>query len=153
MVAHFTMRTHGVNQAFRFVKGILLYQKSRQIRFFFGKRPCFHLSCATWNEQPSNMKTMGEVFCSSHSGWLTREVKETTDLNSNDVGFETYFFTVCRRSIVHLHKRGKPLLLLCTEYTMTIGQDQLVIWYILVCYVPFITLRKITNSYISSYLY
>ena len=26
--------------------------------FFFGKRPCFHHSCATWNEQPSNIKTM-----------------------------------------------------------------------------------------------
>ena len=25
---------------------------------FFGKRPCFHHTCATWNEQPSNIKTM-----------------------------------------------------------------------------------------------
>ena len=37
MVAHFTMRTHGVNQAFRFVEGIWLHRKSRQIRFFFKK--------------------------------------------------------------------------------------------------------------------
>ena len=37
MVAHLTMRTHGVDQAFRFVVGIWLHRKSRQIRFFFGK--------------------------------------------------------------------------------------------------------------------
>ena len=34
MVAHLTMRTHGVNQVLRFVEGIWLYRKSRQIRFF-----------------------------------------------------------------------------------------------------------------------
>ena len=39
MVAHFTMRTHGVYQAFRFVEGIWLHRKSHKIRFFFGKRP------------------------------------------------------------------------------------------------------------------
>ena len=27
--------------------------------FFFGKRPWLHHTCATWNEQPSNIKTMG----------------------------------------------------------------------------------------------
>ena len=27
-------------------------------RIFFRKRPCFHYLCATWNEQPSNIKTM-----------------------------------------------------------------------------------------------
>ena len=32
LVAHKTMRTYGVNQAFRF--GIWLHRKSRQIRFF-----------------------------------------------------------------------------------------------------------------------
>ena len=37
MVAHLTMRTHGVNQAFRFVEGIWLHRKSRQIRFFSEK--------------------------------------------------------------------------------------------------------------------
>ena len=26
--------------------------------FLFGKRPCLHHTCATWNEQPSNIKTM-----------------------------------------------------------------------------------------------
>ena len=38
MVAHFTMRTHGVNQAFHYVEGIWLHRKSRQIRFFFSKK-------------------------------------------------------------------------------------------------------------------
>ena len=37
MVAHLTMRTHGGNQDFRFVEGIWLHRKIRQIRFFFGK--------------------------------------------------------------------------------------------------------------------
>ena len=37
MVAHFTMRTHGVNQAFRFVEDIWLHRKSHQIRFFSEK--------------------------------------------------------------------------------------------------------------------
>ena len=31
MVAHLTIRTHGVNQAFRFVEGIWLHRKSHQI--------------------------------------------------------------------------------------------------------------------------
>ena len=34
MVAHFTMRTYGVNQEFRFDRGIWLHRKSHQIRFF-----------------------------------------------------------------------------------------------------------------------
>ena len=38
MVAHLTMRTHGVNQGFRFVEGIWLHRKSRQIRFFFSEK-------------------------------------------------------------------------------------------------------------------
>ena len=37
MVAHFPMRTYGVNQAFRFVEGIWLHRKSRQIRKKIGK--------------------------------------------------------------------------------------------------------------------
>ena len=35
MVARFIMRTHGVNQAFRFVEGIWLHRKSHHIRVFF----------------------------------------------------------------------------------------------------------------------
>ena len=38
---HFTMRTHGVNQTFRFVKCIWLHRKSRQIRFFLRKKTLF----------------------------------------------------------------------------------------------------------------
>ena len=36
MAAHYTMRTYGVNQAFRFVEGIWLHRKSRQTIFIFG---------------------------------------------------------------------------------------------------------------------
>ena len=38
MVAHYTMRTYGVNQVFRFVEGIWLHRKSRQIRSFFSEK-------------------------------------------------------------------------------------------------------------------
>ena len=38
MVAHFTMRTHRVNQAFQFVEGIWLHRESHQIRFSFRKK-------------------------------------------------------------------------------------------------------------------
>ena len=58
MVAHFTMRRHGVNQTFWFVEGIWLHRKSHQIGYFYPKRPIFLHACATWNEQPSNIKTM-----------------------------------------------------------------------------------------------
>ena len=69
MVAHFTMRTHGVYQAFRFVDGIWLHRKSHQVRFiFFGKRPCLHHTCTTWNEQPSNIKTMPQWALKSLKG-------------------------------------------------------------------------------------
>ena len=37
MVAHYAMRTHGVNQAFRFVEGIWLHREIHQIQFFFRK--------------------------------------------------------------------------------------------------------------------
>ena len=38
MFAYFTMRTHGVGQAFRFFEGIRLHRKSRQLRFFFSEK-------------------------------------------------------------------------------------------------------------------
>ena len=42
IVAHFTMHTHGLNQAFLFFEGIWLHRKSRQIRFLFlEKDPVF----------------------------------------------------------------------------------------------------------------
>ena len=43
MVAHFTMRTHGVNQAFRFIEGIWLHRKSHQIRFFFSEKDLVYI--------------------------------------------------------------------------------------------------------------
>ena len=64
MVAHFTMRTYGVNQEFRFDEGIWLHRKSGQIRFFFGKYLFLHHACATCSEQPSYIKTMNTgVLC------------------------------------------------------------------------------------------
>ena len=41
MVAHLTVRTHGVNQGIRFVEGIWLHRKSRQIQFFSRKNNLF----------------------------------------------------------------------------------------------------------------
>ena len=36
----------------------LVTSKESSNPFFFGKRPCLHHTCATLNEQPSNIKTM-----------------------------------------------------------------------------------------------
>ena len=66
MVAHFTMHTHGVNQAFGFVEGIWLHRKSHQIRFFFRKKNLFTHTCARWNEQPSNIKNHGDKGSASN---------------------------------------------------------------------------------------
>ena len=57
MVAHFTMRTYGVNQEFRFAEGIWLHRKSLQIRNF-SEKTFLHHTCETFSEQPSHMKTM-----------------------------------------------------------------------------------------------
>ena len=62
MVAHFTMRTHGVNQAFRFVEGIRLHRKSHQIRFFFLSSYVRNVN----NEQPYNCH---EYFWTSYKDW------------------------------------------------------------------------------------
>ena len=53
MVAHFTMRTYEVNQAFRFVEGIWLHRTRRQI----SEEDHVYLIRA----QPSNIKTMPET--------------------------------------------------------------------------------------------
>ena len=58
MVAHFTMRTHGVNQAFRFVEGIWLHRKSHEIRKKIPKRPILYHTCATCSELPFYVSTM-----------------------------------------------------------------------------------------------
>ena len=59
MVANFTMRTHGENQAFRFVEGIWLHRKSRQIR----KRLGLYYTHATCSEVPSFINTMEVSNC------------------------------------------------------------------------------------------
>ena len=41
MVANLTMRTHGVNQAFRFVEGIWLHRMSHQIGYFLPEKKTF----------------------------------------------------------------------------------------------------------------
>ena len=46
MIAHFTMRTHEVNQAFRFVEGIWLHRKSYQIRFLFSEKDLVYIISA-----------------------------------------------------------------------------------------------------------
>ena len=43
MVAHFTMRTHGVKKTFRVVECIWLHRKSRQIRTIFRKIEQFYI--------------------------------------------------------------------------------------------------------------
>ena len=59
MVVQFTMRTHGLNQAFRFVEGIRLHRKSRQIRKkTIRKRSFLHHTCTTCHELSSYISTM-----------------------------------------------------------------------------------------------
>ena len=84
------MRTREVNQAFRLVEGNWLHRKSRQIRFFFGKRAGFHHSCATWNEQPSNIKTMPQPNYSVYS--KTNHWPILLKLWSKSSDFEKYQF-------------------------------------------------------------
>ena len=48
---------------------------------FFGKRPCLHHTCATWNEQQSNIKTRNCThYCSSY--YLLSGVYLSTRLES-----------------------------------------------------------------------
>ena len=59
MVAQNTKRAYGENQVFRFVEGIWLHRKSRQIQFFFSrKRPFLLHMCAKGSEQLSYTSTM-----------------------------------------------------------------------------------------------
>ena len=59
MVAHFTMCTNGVNQAFRFVEGIWLHRKSRQIREETEKA---YFTSYVRNMLPSYISTMDIIF-------------------------------------------------------------------------------------------
>ena len=58
MVAHFTLRTDGVNRAFRFAEGIRLPRRSRQFRNFSRKRHILHHTCSTCSELPSYISTV-----------------------------------------------------------------------------------------------
>ena len=58
MVAHFTMRTYGVNQAFRFFSGIWYMERVIKPDFFSRNRPILYYTCATCSELPSYIKTM-----------------------------------------------------------------------------------------------
>ena len=62
--AHFIMRTYGVNETFRFVEGILLYQKNRQIREKKSKQTYFTSYVRTHVELPSYISTMHQGHCS-----------------------------------------------------------------------------------------
>ena len=61
MVAHFTMHNahiwckSGISICWRH---LVTSKESSNPIFFFGRRPCLHHTCATWDEQPSNIKTM-----------------------------------------------------------------------------------------------
>ena len=68
MVAHFTIHTYGVNQAFQFFEGIWLHRKSHQIRFFFSlKLPNLHNTCAPCSELTSNTSIMGQPVYHPHN--------------------------------------------------------------------------------------
>ena len=58
MVAQNTVRTYGVNLVIRFVEGIWLHRKSRQLRFFFRKGPILLYKCATFTERPFYINTI-----------------------------------------------------------------------------------------------
>ena len=57
MVAGFTLRTHGVDQKFQFVEGILVTSKESSNLIFFRKRPNLHHACAC-SELPSYISTI-----------------------------------------------------------------------------------------------
>ena len=60
MVAHFTVRSYGVNKEFRSVEGIQ-HRKSRHIRFFFSQKT-FYSTCVTQSELPSYISSMHQPF-------------------------------------------------------------------------------------------
>ena len=55
MVAHFTLRTYGVNKAFRFGKAFGYIERIVKSDVFLRERPSLHHTC----ELPSVISTMG----------------------------------------------------------------------------------------------
>lgn len=66
MVAQNNVRTYEVTQVFRFAAGIWLHRESRQIRFFFRKRPILLHMCATRSELPSYLSTKHRTDIEDH---------------------------------------------------------------------------------------
>ena len=62
MVAHFTMRTHGVNQAIRFVKAFGYIERVVKSGFFFRKRTILLNMCPTSFELPSYISTVANIL-------------------------------------------------------------------------------------------
>ena len=59
MVIHFTMRTYGVDQAFRFVEGFWSHRRSCQIRFFLlGNELSHFIRAQHVLSYPSYIRTM-----------------------------------------------------------------------------------------------
>ena len=59
MVAQNMVRTYEANRVFRFVEGIWLHRKSRQIQIFVWKSHILHHTCAPCSELPSCISSMG----------------------------------------------------------------------------------------------
>ena len=68
MVAYFPMRTYGINQAIRFVKGIWLHRKSRQLQFCFSEETNLLHVCATCSEPQSYRSSKYHGLSSRISG-------------------------------------------------------------------------------------
>ena len=83
MVAHFTMRTHGVNQAFRFVEGIWLHRKSHQIRFFFREKILF-------SSYVRNVKWASILYKSRDYGWVVLN-SGCSDIRNNGIMYKFMF--------------------------------------------------------------
>ena len=75
----------------RFVEGIWLHRKSHQIRLFFGKRPCLHHTRATWNEQPSIIKTMTYTVSPRSRSLYYSSIRSFFSCS----GFKAFWFHVC----------------------------------------------------------
>ena len=101
MVAHFTMRTYGVHQTFRFVEGIWLHRESRQIRKKNWKRPISHNTCATYSELPSYISTMGHCL------------KKTTFRNNPNIlktsSLNRAVFKIFRKEFFYIRSKQWPV--------------------------------------------
>ena len=71
--------------------------------FFSEKRPCLHHTWATWNEQPSNMKTMRTILARILTGVFRRRGKEREKRKKEGINWpKSQLFSKCW--ICHLSK-------------------------------------------------